>query len=104
VSSTRTHALRAIFDNAYSRYLGKISYALYLVHGPIVHMLGFWLVPFFWKYTGRDTMFGKELGWAMAFCVLTPLIVYTADVFWRQIDVRCVALAKWLENFVQEKN
>lgn len=48
-SSSRISTLRSLFDNSFSFYLGKISFALYLVHGPIIHMLGFWLVPWCWR-------------------------------------------------------
>lgn len=99
-SSTSTNAIRCLFDNPVSVYLGKLSYALYLVHGPVVHMLGFWLVPWFWSLTGKETQFQKELGFMGAFVVVTALVIWSADLFWRGVDNRCVALARWLENMV----
>ena len=103
-SSTTSNYLRSIFDNPLSLYLGRISYALYLVHGPIVHMLGFWLVPAMWTITGKEGMLGKETGFGIAFIIITGLVVWTADIFWRCIDVRCVALGKWIENAVIENS
>jgi peptidoglycan/LPS O-acetylase OafA/YrhL len=100
ISSTRTMALRSLFDNPFSVYLGQISFALYLVHGPIIHMLGFWLVPRCWDWTGKDTMMGKETGFIIAFVIVTAITVWAADIFWRFVDVRCVSLAKWFENLV----
>jgi peptidoglycan/LPS O-acetylase OafA/YrhL len=93
-----------MFDNQYARYLGKISYALYLVHGPIVHMLGFWLVPWFWQFTGKESMWGKELGWGMAFSIQTVLVIWAADLFWRGIDAKCVSGARWFEDMVRDKD
>src|ERR1700753_316048 len=98
VSSTRTHMLRSIFDNWYARYLGNISYALYLVHGPVVHMLGFWLVPWFWDNVTRSadgelSLWRKELGFGFAFVIVTAVTIWAADLFWRGVDVKCVQLA-----------
>jgi peptidoglycan/LPS O-acetylase OafA/YrhL len=101
-SSTRISQLRSIFDHPLAVYLGKISYSLYLVHGPIVHMLGVWLVPWLWTITGSETMLGKETGFAIAFIVMTALVVWTADTFCWLVDERSVKFAKWLERLAME--
>lgn len=101
-SATIPH-LRRIFDNRFSVYLGKISYALYLVHGPILNMLGFWLVPYLWQMTGKETMVGKETGFLLAAVIVTPLVVWAADIFAKEVDVRCVKLAKWVESLVSAR-
>lgn len=72
-SSTCTSTLRSLFDNPVSVCIGKISYALYLVHGPVVHMLGFWLVPWCWSWTGKETMMAKETGFGVAFLIVTAV-------------------------------
>ncbi|QDS68739.1 hypothetical protein FKW77_004598 [Venturia effusa] len=99
-SSSQTSSLRSLFDNPFSVYLGRISFALYLVHGPIIHMLGFWLVPWCWRWTGKETLMQKETGFGCAFVVVTVLVVWAADVFWRTVDQKCVAFARWCEDFV----
>jgi peptidoglycan/LPS O-acetylase OafA/YrhL len=102
-SSTRTSTLRSLFDNPLSVYLGKISFALYLVHGPVVHMLGFCLVPLCWRWSGKDTLMQKEVGFGIAFVIVTAVVVWVADVFWRGVDQKCVAFARWCEGFVLVK-
>jgi peptidoglycan/LPS O-acetylase OafA/YrhL len=106
-SSSNTNILRRLFDNPISSYLGNISYALYLVHGPLVHMLGFWLVPWMWGWLGREgevmDMWRKEVGFAYAFVVMTVVSVWVADLFWRGVDMNCVRVAKWVEGRVVEK-
>jgi hypothetical protein len=62
-------------------------------------MLGFWLVPRCWDFTGTQTMLRKELGFGVAFVVITGITVWIADVFWRTVDERCVSLAKRIEKF-----
>jgi hypothetical protein len=42
----------------------------------------------------------KELGFGVAFVIVTALVVWAADIFWRTVDDRCVALAKWSERLV----
>jgi peptidoglycan/LPS O-acetylase OafA/YrhL len=99
-SSSHTSTLRSFFDNSFSVYLGKISFALYLVHGPVVHMLGFWFVPWCWKWSGKEILLHKEIGFGMAFVVVTIFVVWAADVFWRVVDQKCVAFARWCEQLV----
>ena len=104
-SSASRDTLRWLFSNRVSRYLGNVSYAMYLVHGPVVHMLGFWLVPWFWDRLGRQEGEGweaigmgkKEIGFGGAFLINTAVVVWGADLFWRGVDVKSVALAKWVE-------
>ena len=98
LSSTKGNVLRSLFTNRVALYLGRISYALYLVHGPVVHMLGFWLVPWFWGIFGKKTTVERETGFACAFVIVTLIVLYVSDLFWRGVDKRCVQLAKWIEN------
>jgi peptidoglycan/LPS O-acetylase OafA/YrhL len=54
-SVSESFILQSFFHNSVSRYLGRISFGLYLCHGPICHMIGYALVPRLWAYTNGPT-------------------------------------------------
>ncbi|KAK8252748.1 acyltransferase [Phyllosticta capitalensis] len=119
-----TPVLRRPFQTPFAQYLGKISYAFYLVHGPILHSLGYIVMRWLWGMAGRyieeevipppdrpdETIkvtdsgevgphmfaFCLFLGWA----IVLPISIWAADLFWRFIDVPCVKFARWVENKV----
>ncbi|KAM3064763.1 hypothetical protein ACMFMF_011758 [Clarireedia jacksonii] len=86
-----------IFITAIPRYLGQISFGLYLVHWPILAAWGWSLQPAIWKLTGNDTDFNHALGFGISIICITPVVVCVADVFWRTIDLKCIKLAKRFE-------
>lgn len=94
-----TPSLQKIFTSPVAQYLGNISYAFYICHGPILHSLGYSIMPSIWAWTGKDGdaeyAFGFLCGWLVCF----PLSVWLGDIFWRWIDIPCVNLAKRLENW-----
>lgn len=114
------HAFRRPFITPLAQYLGRVSYAFYLVHGPVLHSLGFVLMRGLFVLAGRyrvvavDELTGREtvvesgemgnaafvtclfVGWT----VLLVLCVWLADIFWRVVDIPCVRLARWAENKV----
>lgn len=44
----------------------------------------------------------SEVGFMGAWIVVTGVVVWAADLFWRGVDLRCVALAKWVERMVED--
>lgn len=93
-STSNDHLLQCIFTNSVSQYLGKISFSLYLVHGSIIHTLGYGLLQSFWSIIGEDR---KETCFIlMAICV-TVVTLWWADVFMRLVDIPSVKFARWLE-------
>lgn len=90
--------LQKLFTNRLAQYLGKISYAFYIVHGPILHSLGYSLMPNIWKITGSETdgqyCFGFLIGWTI--CLAVSL--WAGDVFWRAVDIPSVRLARKIED------
>lgn len=89
--------LQAPFTSPVLLYLGKISFSLYLVHGPVLHMFGYAIVPFMWTLTGMEAGVGYQLGFFMGLLVLGPLVVWAADVFWRLVELPCMEVSGWVE-------
>ncbi len=104
--------LKRFFETRFCQFLGRISYALYLVHGPILSTIADRL------YTATG-MFGNDrllklpgwtnafplsttgpLGLEMAFLVphliLLPLTLYTAEIVTRLFDEPSVTFPLWL--------
>jgi peptidoglycan/LPS O-acetylase OafA/YrhL len=91
--------LRKPFSTPLAVYLGKISFPLYIIHGPIVHILGYRLVPLFWNIVGNATLFQYELGLVLAFLVQMVVVVWLADLVMRTVDTPSVRLGRTLQTW-----
>lgn len=110
---------RRFLDSAPSQYCGRLSYAIYIVHGPVLEM--------FQKYAlgqpstlqmgnpGDEGFVPAQLGkgvkgmigvegptqrfvcWAAGLFILFPVVVWASDIFWRFVDVPMVELARKIE-------
>lgn len=89
--------VQRIFTTAIAQYFGRISYAFYLVHGPILHGFGYNFVLRCWSFTGKENTMGFAAGLGLAALVILPLAIWAADLFWRFVDTPCVELARWVE-------
>jgi peptidoglycan/LPS O-acetylase OafA/YrhL len=111
--------LRRVLEGPLCQYLGRISYAVYICHGPAQHLLqhrilghpfipeqgilgqegyamaidGFGIRNIF----GVDTPLQLLLTWFFGLVILSPMVVWTADVFWRWVDNPIINAAKKLE-------
>ena len=107
--------------NDFMQYLGKISFALYLMHGPVIRMVGFGVVPWVYKEVlgvnidgvngavdglgGGGAVGGKEIpgarevveAWVVVLVLVGPVIWWASDLFHRVVDEPCVRLARWVE-------
>ncbi|KAF2153581.1 hypothetical protein K461DRAFT_278390 [Myriangium duriaei CBS 260.36] len=83
-----------LFVSRISLYLGKISFSLYLVHGIMLRMILYPLLPFLYEITGTQgpasdssvtalQFFGT---WTMSIVIMLPLTICAADVFHRTVE------------------
>ncbi|KAH8649699.1 hypothetical protein BGZ60DRAFT_551109, partial [Tricladium varicosporioides] len=73
-------------------YLGDISYALYIVHGPVLFTVGTWFMDTFGQVDGTGPWIIAFTGAALFNTIIS---VWVADLFWRGVDAKSVDLAKW---------
>lgn len=88
---------------------------MYLLHGPLLHLGGFVIPQYFWTQfsSANHGEFGEVedmglgvylaglfVGWIVSLTVL----LWTADVWTREVEGRCIKFTKWLESvtFVEE--
>lgn len=88
-----------LFNTAPIQYLGKISYAIYLMHGPVLHTVGYSIERWAWSVTGVEGWWYYGGFWLAAIFVI-PSVVWAADIFWRAVDAPVVKFAKWFEGKV----
>jgi peptidoglycan/LPS O-acetylase OafA/YrhL len=89
--------LRKPFQTNLAIYLGKISFPLYIIHGPICHTLGTFLVQFFWSFTGNDTLAKYELGVVASFLCCSVLVIWLADLLMTAVDTPSVRFGRTLQ-------
>ncbi|RMD41682.1 hypothetical protein DV735_g3425, partial [Chaetothyriales sp. CBS 134920] len=103
---------QAFFETRACQYLGRISFAFYMVHGPILWSLGDRLFAAFGRVaehhhemvpsyinlfplSGAGPM-GLEINFLMPLLILLPTTLWTAHVVTRTLDEPSVKFAKWL--------
>lgn len=79
------------------QYLGKISFALYIIHGPVLHLFGYMLPIWFWMMFGNKTLTTYCAGLVIGWIISLSLCLCIADVFHREVETRCVTFTQRLE-------
>jgi peptidoglycan/LPS O-acetylase OafA/YrhL len=111
-SVIRSPNLQKPFNSAAAQYLGRISYSLYIVHGPLIHIVGYSVTPNVWLALGVNNARNEKgvgvegqgvegfrwwLGLGISSLVLGMAVAVAADLFFRVVDKRCVRFARWVE-------
>ncbi|KAI3391002.1 hypothetical protein diail_8123 [Diaporthe ilicicola] len=86
----RSSTLRGWLECSVAQYLGKVSFSFYLVHGPVLHSLGFWIMPRLFELFGRPV--GFVMGWFMLLSATLKLVSY-----WQVIDNWSVTVGRRVE-------
>ncbi|KAF4120677.1 Acyltransferase family [Geosmithia morbida] len=112
-SVPRIRWLRRFFETSACQYLGRISYALYLVHGPVIAVVGDRLylaagweledesranIPWWFNKMAlpRKGPMGLELSFLLPHIILLPLTIFLAELVTRGIDGPSVRFASWV--------
>ncbi|EXJ73030.1 uncharacterized protein A1O5_04179 [Cladophialophora psammophila CBS 110553] len=92
---------RRILNSSLAQYLGKISFGLYLVHGPILHAVGYMIPHRIWWSMGVQGIDTTDLVWTcvimIGWSISLVLSLWAADVWTREVEGRCVKAVKKLE-------
>jgi len=91
--------LARIFTTRPINYLGKLSFALYLVHGLVNHLFG--VVVFWCTFTliGQETTTAFRCAYLMGLALNTVMVIWVADIFMRLVDEPSVKLARRFEKW-----
>ena len=91
--------LARIFTTKPVNYLGKLSFALYLVHGLVNHLFG--VVVFWGCFTliGQESVVAYRCAYLIGLALNSVVVIWVADVFMRAVDEPCVRLARKFERW-----
>lgn len=92
----RSPLLSRLLEGRVAQYLGKISFSFYLVHGPVLHSLGFWIMPRLFERFSRIPAF------AIGYVILLSTALYLSNWWYRKIDLWSVTVGKRVEQFVRD--
>ncbi|SMR45254.1 unnamed protein product [Zymoseptoria tritici ST99CH_3D1] len=95
------HSLRTALSSPLPQYLGKISFAFYLVHGPLLHSAGMALQPTLWTYIGGGSEELSDAHWLgglfIGWMTMLTLSIAVGHLFWLMVDLPLVRATRWLE-------
>ncbi|KAJ9641661.1 hypothetical protein H2204_002723 [Knufia peltigerae] len=107
-------SLGPLFNNPFVAYLGKISYALYLVHGTVIKSIGYNVLPRTLRLAtgaGADVELNAEwwatvsnsnkvVAYLLGLSCVGTVCFWMSDLFWRFVDIPCVNFARAVENYL----
>ncbi|KAL9085900.1 MAG: hypothetical protein Q9165_007383 [Trypethelium subeluteriae] len=99
-STSQLRLIQKLLTSATSRYLGRISYGVYLTHVAFLNVIGWRITPWICGLaTGHQGWWGHQASFAVGLVVCSLLLIWIADVWTRAVDEPCVRLAKKVERW-----
>lgn len=102
IASSTPSLWHRLFTCRFARYLGQHMFALYLVHGTVLHIVGYGIPHLVWAVTGKDGAVGWLTGVVVGWAGGLVLCLVCAELFTRQVDARCASFIKKLEKVCME--
>jgi peptidoglycan/LPS O-acetylase OafA/YrhL len=90
--------IQAIFNTKVIKYFGKVSFALYLIHGLGNKTVGMWILRATWRTFGKEDFSARVLSYLCSTALYLPIIFWWSDMFWRAFDLPTTHFAKWIES------
>ncbi|KUI53839.1 hypothetical protein VP1G_01156 [Cytospora mali] len=87
----RSPTLRNLLEGSVAQYLGKVSFSFYLIHGPVLHSLGFWIMPHLFE------QFGRPVGYVMGWFMLLSVTLWLVSWWHRKVDTWSVTVGRRVE-------
>ncbi|EXJ78797.1 hypothetical protein A1O1_09199 [Capronia coronata CBS 617.96] len=104
--------LKSFFEGRFCQYLGRISFALYMVHGPVLWTLGIrlyaatglaqdWQIPEVPGWVDRVRLphigpMGLELNFLVPNLILLPVTLWLAEIGTTLLDEPSIKVSRWL--------
>jgi hypothetical protein len=125
------HSFPRLFCNAFTLYMGRISFAFYLMHGFVIRSLGYTILPVIYDYvvpleedsdvrieavvgSGVSVNFGPEesvlttrqlcMIWAIGYVIVGLTVVCVADLFQRVVITKSISAAEWVDKKLAVKD
>jgi peptidoglycan/LPS O-acetylase OafA/YrhL len=108
----RIRWLKSLFETRFSQYLGRISFSLYLVHGPLLWTLGdrLYVAAGWYREAHVDNMgwwinlfplyqkgpLGLEPSFLLPHLILLPVNLWVAEIVTKLMDEPSVNFVQWL--------
>ncbi|KAI5860617.1 acyltransferase family-domain-containing protein [Durotheca rogersii] len=90
-------SVQSVFLTRPVRYLGRISFALYLVHGLGNRTVGKLLLNGCWNYIGKEGFWPYTTSFIVSTTLYFPIVLWASDIFWRGVDIPSTNFARWFE-------
>lgn len=90
----RSPTLINLLESKPAQYLGKVSFSFYLIHGPILHSLGFWIMPRLFDIVGRT------LGYLLGYVILLTVSMYLTGIWHKKVDAWSVTVGRKVERML----